>query len=108
MRSVYIAGPYTADTEQEIDENISRAASVAADYIRQGWAVFCPHTMTSLIDRKFNADGKITYENWLTIDFYWLSKCDAVHFLPGWEHSNGAKLEHMVAESLGKAIILGG
>ena len=45
MKSVYIAGPYTAETREGEDANIKQAAAVAAEYIRNGWAVFCPHTI---------------------------------------------------------------
>jgi len=100
MKSVYIAGPYSGAE----DANIQRAAEVAADYIKHGWMVFCPHTHSSIIDRKFNKDKLITYEDWLTLDLYWLSRCDAVHMLPGWKNSKGANVECLVARALGKLI----
>jgi hypothetical protein len=100
MKSVYITGPYSG----EEDANIQRAAEVAADYIKRGWMVFCPHTHSSIIDREFNKDKLITYEDWLTLDLYWLSRCDAVHMLPGWKNSKGANVEYLVARALGKEI----
>ena len=104
MKSIYISGPYTAADREGEDENIKAAAAMASIYLHAGWAVFCPHTMTSLIDREFNEDGAVTYDDWLTLDLYWLAKCDAIHMLPGWSHSRGAKMEHMAAKALGLEI----
>ncbi len=105
MKSVYVAGKYTGYDRVDEDGNIAAAASVAADYIREGWAVFCPHTMTSIIDRRHNRNKTITYDDWLTMDFYWLSKCDAIHMLPGWRESKGASIEYLVAKGLGLEIL---
>jgi hypothetical protein len=61
--------------------------------------------MTQPIDRNYNTGGEIEYEDWLELGLYWLAKCDIVAFLPGWENSKGATIEHMVARSLGKEIV---
>jgi hypothetical protein len=100
MKSVYVAGPYSGAE----DVNVLRAAEVAADYIKRGWIVFCPHTHSNIIDRKFNKDKLITYEDWLILDLYWLSRCDAIHMVSGWRLSKGASLEYLVAQALGKEI----
>lgn len=34
-------------------------------------------------------------------DIAQLVQCTRIHLLPGWEHSRGARLEHMIACSLG-------
>jgi len=103
MKSVFISGPYTG-TKKEEHKNMMKAAAAAAFYVKQGFAVFCPHTMTCPIDRNYNTGGEIKYEDWLAIDLYWLAKCDIVAFLPGWESSKGATIEHMVARARGKEI----
>lgn len=105
MKSIYISGPYTDPDPARVKGNIARAALKAADYIRQGYAVFCPHTMTEKIDDLFNTSEQITYDDWLTLDLYWLAKCDAIHMLPGWRMSKGAQVEHMVARALGLEIL---
>ncbi len=105
MKSIYIAGPYSDTTNSNVIANMERAAKVAADYYRAGWVVFCPHTMTHIIDQKFNKDGAIKYDDWMATDIYWLKKCDAIHMLPGWQKSKGASHEYKVAKGLGLEIL---
>ncbi len=105
MKSVYIAGAYTGKTREEEDRNVRAAAEVAAHYLKRGWVVFCPHTMTCMIDREFNKDKVLDWSDWMHTAIYWLSKCDAVAFLPGWRESRGATIEHMVSIVMGKEII---
>ncbi len=104
IKSAYIAGPYTALTREEEDENIYIAAKAAAIYRRKGYRVFVPHLQSGYIDRHFNNDGYFEYEDWIEEDIYWLEKCDVVVFLPGWKSSTGASIEHMVAIGLMKEI----
>ena len=104
MRSVYIAGKYSDKDEAGEDKNIMLAAAVAAEYLKDGWAVFCPHTMTQIIDRKFNRPRQLKWEDWLAADIHWISKCDAIHMLPNWRESEGAKVEYLVAKGLGLEI----
>lgn len=59
---------------------------------------------TSYIDRHFNK-GELDYHDWMKADLYWLAKADIIVFLPGWQDSHGACIEHMVAKALGKEII---
>lgn len=100
MKRIYIAGPYSSpDGYEGEDKNTLVAAEVAAYYLKRGWAVFCPHTMTRDIARNFARE--ITWETWLETDIAWLSVCDAIHMLPGWRDSKGACVEHMVAKGLG-------
>ena len=43
---MYVAGPYRDENWGEVKRNVARAADVAADLLRYGFAVICPHTMT--------------------------------------------------------------
>lgn len=104
-KSIYVSGPYTAPTREGEDENIARAAAVAAELLAAGWMVFCPHTMSSTIARQYNDIMNWGWEEWLVLDIYWLSKCDAIYMLPGWRESKGAVIEYMVAKGLGLSIL---
>ena len=104
MKSVYIAGPYSAEGSLAETFNIMQAAEAAAIYLKQGYAVFCPHTMTSIIDRQYNRDKVLDWQDWMINDIYFLQKCDIIHLLPGWEKSKGATMEYMIAKSLGMEV----
>ena len=106
MKKIYIAGPYSSpDGYEGEDRNTMVAAKVATKYLKDGWAVFCPHTMTRDIARNYLRN--FTWEEWLSTDIAWLSVCDAIHMLPGWKFSKGASLEYLVALGLGLEILGG-
>ena len=101
MKSVYISGPITSLGPYKQKANIELADEKARELAQEGWAVFCPHTMT-------NGWGDKTFLEWadfLSMDIYWLDKCDAIYMLPGWECSEGARMELIVARGLGKEIL---
>ena len=104
MKSIYISGPISADSREEEERHIHVAGRVATDYMCQGWAVFCPHTMTADIHYK-HSKGLLQWRDYLAADIYWLSRCDAIHMLPGWKNSKGASIEYLVAKGLGLEIL---
>lgn len=95
MKSVYIAGPITAETKEQEQANIKAAEQVAKKYYEMGYAVYCPHTQVI-------EGADVSYEQWMANDIYWIEKCDVVAFMPDWQRSRGASIEHMVARGLGK------
>jgi len=104
VKRIYIAGPYSSpDGYEGEDRNTMVAAEVSARYLKDGWAVFCPHTMTRDIARNFAKE--LTWEDWLTSDLAWIAVCDAIYMLPGWKQSKGAQYEYMVATALGLEIL---
>jgi hypothetical protein len=104
IKKAYIAGRYTADTPEEVEENVKRAEAVAWLYYLKGYAVFCPHAQTHRIHLRYNGDGIFEYEDWLQADIAWLKDCDVIVFIAGWEESKGARMEHVMAKALGKEI----
>ena len=104
MRKAYIAGPYTANTPEGVEENVRRAEAAAWLYYLKGYAVYCPHAQTHRIHLRYNGDGILDYDDWLKVTIAWLMECNVVAFLSGWKNSTGATFEHIVAEALGKEI----
>jgi len=102
VKSIYISGPYTAETEEQKRANIERANEEAQRWARQGYFVYCPHTQTA----DWEHTSGLKYEDFLAQDIYWLSKCDTIALLPGWEKSKGAYMEYIVARGLGLRIVL--
>lgn len=88
----YIAGPMSGIADFNYP-----AFNAAADALRaQGVAAINP------------ADHGIvpgaSWEDYMRSDMAQLSTCEAIHLLPGWSGSRGARLEHYVATQLGMRI----
>jgi len=98
MKKIYLAGPYNADTGIQKQKNIDQARDAAAELYRNGWAPFCPHTMTAYFDDDF---PDIERETYLETDKAWLRVCDAIFMLIGWQRSDGAKSELRQADIQG-------
>jgi len=92
-KTVYIAGPYRADTEEQIQQNIEHAKHAAIRLIKMGYAVHCPHMNTA----GMHTDSEITVDDWMSQSLSILDKMDAIYMLRGWANSEGAKMEGQFA-----------
>jgi len=86
---IYVAGPYRAKTEWEVNENARRAEKTALDLWEAGFTVHCPHKNTE----RFGGARGLPDHVWLDGDLETIKRCDAVLLMPGWESSEGTKLE---------------
>ena len=91
---IYISGPYRADTESEVFDNIMNAKDVAKQIWRLGAIALCPHLNTMFFG------GILPDEEWLIGDLILLSRCDAVYMMAGWKTSEGSIREYHHAEEL--------
>lgn len=97
IRYVYVSGPLTIG-DQAVNV---RQAILAAEVLRgAGLAPFVPH-LTWLA----HIVSPAPYETWMTDDFAWLEKCDALLRLPG--ESSGADRELALAMKLGLPVFEG-
>jgi len=87
MKVIYIAGPYRADTEHGVVENIRRAEEVAIKVWQAGHVALCPHKNTALFG------GLCPDEAWLKGDLELLRRCDGIIMVQGWEKSSGSVAE---------------
>lgn len=91
---VYIAGKYTADTKQEIKQNIAIVEELAKDVLLAGFIPIIPHKITSFFDLKFEELKHWKHEDWLNkFCLPLLSRCDTLLLAPNWIDSDGAKIE---------------
>jgi hypothetical protein len=93
---IYLAGPYRANDQCPDEElNIQNAQIVAVKLWESGYHVITPHLNTLHFD---HFTDKLTQNIILGGDCDIISRCDAVIFLPGWDHSVGCGIEKAYAE----------
>jgi len=98
---VYIAAPYTADTEEQIQTNVNSAIDAAFVIFAKGHFPYVPH-LTHLIDRRAKETGvNLKWVDYIRWDMAWVEICDALVYL---RSSRGASLELKAAKELGKQI----
>jgi len=91
---IYIAGPMTG-----IPKHNFPAFHAAAERLRQaGWEVVNPA-------ENFGGQTDLPRETYLRADVALLVTCNAIAMLPGWEDSQGAKLEYLLARELGMPVL---
>ena len=103
MKVVYVAGPYTAATEELKQVNIRMASITARELWANGCSVICPHLNT----RDFELapeTSSLSHNVWIEGDLAIIARCDAVVLLPGWEGSHGARQEVLYALQKGKPV----
>jgi hypothetical protein len=100
VKIAFIAGPYKADTIEQIKMNIAAARYVAEKFWNT-YAVICPHMNSAL----FEDEKQSGREKWLAGYLEVLRRCDTIVMMTGWTLSEGAKAEHALAVELGKEII---
>jgi hypothetical protein len=97
IKFVYIAGPYTASTQEEIDGNVRYADLVGRTVASMGFIPFVPHKMT----QGWENDKRFFYDDFMGICLEWLKKCDAIlYYAP----SPGADRELEFAKENGIAV----
>lgn len=89
---IYIAGPYSGATPEEIQENVNSAifyGEAVMDVL--GCIPFVPHFF-----HWWDSLSPKPYNFWLQLDLNYLDRCDVVFRIPG--KSSGADIEVQYAE----------
>lgn len=95
MKRVYIAGPITGIP------NLNRQA-FADEFNRLGATnEFFPVSPHHIPAPKQELDANALWQYYMRECVKLLADCDIVRFLPGWQNSRGACLEHKLALALG-------
>ncbi|HEY7821311.1 MAG TPA: FHA domain-containing protein, partial [Acidimicrobiia bacterium] len=96
---VYVAGPYTADTDEQRLANIAAAQAWGAKVIDAGGIPVVPHNMSEGIAGKGDA------EFWYTATLELMLRCDVVLLMPRAGESIGARAEEEAAHESGMPVI---
>ena len=91
---IYVAGPISAPTKEEMDNNVIIASRVTAELIYKGHYPYTPHLLCHLNIEK-------SWEYWMDFDDQWLRQCDALFYIAP---SRGTDIELANAKELGMRI----
>ncbi|MHA1906096.1 MAG: DUF4406 domain-containing protein [Candidatus Thorarchaeota archaeon] len=100
---IYVAGPYTADTPEEIEANVQRAIDAGIQIWKKGHFPYIPHVLHWVDLRAQELGIPMGWEDYMLWDAPWLDDCDALLLL---EESKGAMLEYERAKEEGKMLFL--
>ncbi len=87
---IYLSGPMTGVP----DHNFPAFRAAAEHFQQEGWEVVNPAD-------NFGGRTDLPRGSYLRADVALLLQCDAIAMLPGWQASQGAKLEYLLARELG-------
>ncbi len=99
IKVVYVAGPFRADTQWGIMQNVRKAEDAALMLWKAGYIALCPHAMTQ------NYQNECPDGVWLEGCIELLRRCDAIYLVEGWQNSEGSGEELKIAKELGLAIM---
>ncbi len=95
---IYIAAPYTASSEKEIEANVNRVIDVGISILKMGHIPFIPHLTHFVELRSKETSAGLKYEDYMEWDREWLLACDAILYLAS---SPGADRELKLAKKNG-------
>ena len=98
---IYIAGPYSGNTREAIQQNVNRAIDAGMAILKKGHHPYVPH-LTDLVDQRARENGTpMSWEEFMQWDTPWLEASDALLYLAS---SRGANIELEEATRMGKTI----
>lgn len=97
-RVIYLSHPYRARTEWGLWCNIQSAHTYAKQLWMKGWVCLSPVSNTAFMG------GEDDFEMWIDGDLELVSRCDAWAGAPGWERSEGCRMEYEKAIAGGLTI----
>jgi hypothetical protein len=90
MKKVYVAGAISSSNTEQSLKNIRKGIVMGAKLLKMGYSPYVPH-----LDYQFNLvqDESIDVKAYYQHDLEWLTVCDCMLVLEGWENSKGVKNE---------------
>jgi len=104
---LYIASPYGARngaTLEELQANVDAAIKAGRTLISKGHNVHIPH-LNHYVQNQ--GDPVCDEDRWLIMCLEWVSCCDGIVLLDGWQESRGCFCEYIEAKRLGLDIFHG-
>lgn len=91
---VYVAGPIANTTDF-----VERFKAARLEVAGMGYTPVCPIELNG-VDENSRLEDSESRRDYLRKDIAALINCDGIYMLDGWWHSEGARLEHMIAQGL--------
>lgn len=104
MKRIYIAGPISALTHEEMVLNTKRFDEAEELWRRLGYEPLNPVAQVGHDVRAEDFQMR-PWDNYLREDLKLLVTADSIYMMRGWQKSKGAQLEHHIARALGFNII---
>ncbi|MHA2141761.1 MAG: DUF7768 domain-containing protein [Candidatus Thorarchaeota archaeon] len=98
---IYVAGPYTADTRNQIEKNVQNAIDAGIHIWKKGHFPLIPHLLHWVDLRAIELGIPMGWSDYMLWDAPWLDDCDALFLLA---ESKGALIELDRAFEKGKVI----
>lgn len=115
MKTIFLCGPYNSPESElrltrecviGVKEYNSKVAIKAAQYLRKaGYNVFCPHVAIAGYCVDMDDSNIKDHYKIMEMCMQWISICDCMATIPGWEKSENCKAEFTRAASLNKMTI---
>lgn len=96
----YLAHPYSANSEGEIESNVYNCVKATNKLIDLGFVIISPIIMTHWLHKKKNRSWK----EWIDYDKSLMDKCDGLILTEGWGKSEGCAIEKSYFEKQNKPI----
>lgn len=98
---IYLAGPYTADSDDQLHSNVQRIIDIALSLYKKGHHPYVPH-LTHYVDMRAKEIGiSMSWDDYMKWDIPWINQCDAFLLV---SNSKGASIELQEAKRLKKQI----
>jgi hypothetical protein len=100
--TIYVAGPYSAPTPEQVKANVQKAIDIGTEIFKRGHYPYIPH-LNWMIEERLRETGQElwSWQNWMDFDRPWLDKSDAIFYIAP---STGTDLERGIAKTQGKPI----
>jgi hypothetical protein len=98
---IYVAGPYSAPTLEEIEGNVQRAIDAGIQIWKKGHFPYIPHLLHWLDLRSQELKTPMDWFDYMLWDAPWVDDCHALLLLA---ESKGALIEYERAKEEGKVI----